>query len=604
MKKTGAFLLLLSIILSGCALNRNEMLIEAEHFDQHGGWVLDQQFTEQMGSAYLLAHGLGKPVEDAETSVTIKQKGIYFIWVRTMNWAPGPWDAPGVFQIAVNDKVHKAKLGTQKGWAWQSAGMEGLEAGTAKIRLIDLTGFDGRCDAILLTTDENYQPPNNPRSLKNWREKMRTKNPELRHKVEKQHFDLVVTGGGIAGCAAALAAAEKGLRVALIHDRPVFGGNASEEIRVHMEGIPAQARHILEKIDTYHWPNGSAESIPDTRVRDSVMQNTPGIILFNPYRAHGVIMKGNRIKSVKAVHLSNGKRVILSAPNFVDCTGDGWIGYWAGAKYRYGRESREEFNENWEKHGELWSPEEPDQRVMGSSLLWNSSPSSDTLPFPEVPWAMDAAGSHAAVAGTWNWEYISDTLHQIEDAEWIRDFMLKAIYGSFYNAIQQEQYADYRLDFVGYLSGKRESRRLEGDYIYTFEDVRECRRFKDEVVEESRPVDVHYQQFLKNPNKPPFLTEALFFHNKTNRYYIPYRSLYSKNIQNLFMAGRCFSCSHIGLGGPRVMYTTGQMGVAVGYAASICEKYNCTPREVYHKHLVELLLLVRGERKSPGSSPG
>ena len=103
---------------------------------------------------------------------------------------------------------------------------------------------------------------------------------------------------------------------------------------------------------------------------------------------------------------------------------------------------------------------------------------------------------------------------------------------------------------------------------------------------EERDVDVHYQQKIKDPSQPDFLSEALFY--KVDHYYIPYRSLYSKNIENLLMAGRCFSCSHVGLGGPRVMNTTGQMGVAVGYAASLCKKYNTSPRGVYENHITEL----------------
>jgi len=120
--------------------------------------------------------------------------------------------------------------------------------------------------------------------------------------------------------------------------------------------------------------------------------------------------------------------------------------------------------------------------------------------------------------------------------------------------------------------------------------MRESRSFPDSVVVEEREVDIHFRQDLEDAGKPGFLTEAMFY--KTDRYYIPYRSLYSKDIANLFMAGRCFSCTHIGLGGPRVMRTTGQMGAATGYAASLCKKYGCTPREIYETHLEEYMQLV------------
>jgi hypothetical protein len=203
---------------------------------------------------------------------------------------------------------------------------------------------------------------------------------------------------------------------------------------------------------------------------------------------------------------------------------------------------------------------------------------------------MDVAKSHSAINGEWYWEYSTDSLNQIDDAEQIRDHMLKAIYGSFWNAKQKPENSNIKLEWVSYLVGKRESRRLKGDYIYTFNDAKNMTRFKDAVVKEVREIDVHYQQNLADTTKSDFLSEALFY--KVKNYYIPYRSLYSKNIKNLFMAGRCFSCSHIGLGGPRVMNTTGQMGAAVGYAASLCNKHNTIPADIYQTYLSELLELI------------
>jgi hypothetical protein len=168
--------------------------------------------------------------------------------------------------------------------------------------------------------------------------------------------------------------------------------------------------------------------------------------------------------------------------------------------------------------------------------------------------------------------------------------MFKAIYGSFSNAKQNPANASLKLEWVSYLLGKRESRRLVGDYIYTFNDAKEMRELNDAVVMEKRAIDVHYQQNLTDSTKPDFLSEALYY--SVDHYYIPYRSLYSKNIKNLFMAGRCFSCSHIGLGGPRVMNTTGQMGAAVGYASSLCVKHKTNPRGIYNLHLDDLIGLI------------
>ena len=204
---------------------------------------------------------------------------------------------------------------------------------------------------------------------------------------------------------------------------------------------------------------------------------------------------------------------------------------------------------------------------------------------------MQVANDYAASWGTWNWEMISDRWHQVDNGEQIRDHMLKAIYGSFYNEKQKPGVAQLQLEWVSHLLGKRESRRLVGEYVYTFNDMRESRTFPDAVVEEVREVDVHYSQNKLDESKPDFLSEAMFY--RADRYYIPYRSLYSKNIANLFMAGRCFSCSHVGLGGPRVMRTTGQMGAAVGYAASLCKEYKCSPADIYAKYLDVYMELIR-----------
>jgi hypothetical protein len=214
---------------------------------------------------------------------------------------------------------------------------------------------------------------------------------------------------------------------------------------------------------------------------------------------------------------------------------------------------------------------------------------------------MDVAGDYSATMGTWKWEYSEDSLHQIEDGEAIRDHMLKAIYGSFSNAKKNPENANLALEWTSYLLGKRESRRLVGDYIYTFRDEKNMTEFPDLVAMETRNIDVHYQQKLKDPSQPDFLSEALYY--KVDHYYIPFRSLYSKNIKNLLMAGRCFSTSHAGLGGPRVMNTTGQMGVAVGYAASLCRKYHTSPRGVCESHIGELQKLIGIESRPPLRSP-
>lgn len=584
----GLFLLLLFPLLS---FAQKDALIEAESFINKGNWVTDPQFIQQMGSTYLMAHGMGTPVKNASTKVAMPSKGKYHLWARTKNWAPGNWDAPGQFKIAINGQALNFIFGKTPNWTWEYAGEVNLPSKEISLELIDLTGFNGRCDAIYLSKTKT-DPPAGGSELAEWRKK-KLKEP-LAPETTKT-YDLVVTGGGLSGCAAAIAAAEKGLKVALIHDRPVLGGNASSEIRVHTLGIYGKFERILRMIDTEHYPNGSPEALKDQEKRDRNMQRYTNIEIHYNWRAYNAVADSNVIQYVDAQHTSTGKRIRFKAPLFVDATGDGWIGYWAGAKYAYGRESVHQYGEAWNEWGELWSPEEPDNFVMGSSILWRTEVAETVQKFPQQPWAKEVSREHKATAGEWYWEFSRNDLHQIDDGEEIRDHLLKAIYGSFANAKQTPGNEKYRLQWVSYLLGKRESRRLIGDHIFTFNDVVNKSKFPDSVVVEKREIDVHFQQNLQTETAPDFLSKALFY--KTDHYYIPYRSLYSQNISNLFMAGRCFSCSHIGLGGPRVMRTTGQMGAAVGFAAAICHKYKANPRDVYEKYLQEYMGVIAQQQE-------
>lgn len=601
-------LILFTIIIYAKA---QAVLVEAESFSNKGGWVVDQQFVEQMGSPYLLAHGMGIPVADASTQINIPKNAKYHVWARTKNWAPGNWEAPGRFYVSIDGKQLETQLGKNTGWNWEYAGEIKLQKGERTLSLHDLTGFEGRCDAIYLCTKKNDKLPLSLPELKAWRDKNSGKK-NIQPQLEK--FDLVVVGGGIAGCAASIAAAEQGLKVALIHDRPVLGGNASSEIRVHTLGIHGKFERILQLIDTEHYTNGSDEADKDQKKRTENMAKFQNISQFLDYRVFTANTTSAKINYVDAQNTSNGKIIRFEAPLFVDCTGDGWIGYWAGADYNYGREAASKYNENWDKHGLLWSPKTADNFVMGSSVLWNSENAGTKVDFPKVPWAINVAKNYAEKNGEWQWEFTKDELSQIDDAETIRDHLFRAIYGSFYNykypneqtkilvrgklnPLNLEKVQDrdsLRLKWVSYQLGKRESRRLTGDYVYTFNDVRNSTKFEDAVVFETRAVDVHYQENLLQNAMPDFLSEAMFY--KADMYSVPYRSLYSKNISNLFMAGRNFSCTHIGLGGPRVMNTTGQMGAAVGLAAAICKKHNVNPREVYKTYLQEYLSLIESQK--------
>ena len=582
------------------ALSRSGVLLEASSFANAGGWKVDTQHYLQMGGNYLLAHGMGKPVEDAETTIDLPATGKWNVWVRNRDWCKGDWQSPGRFQVLVEGKPLSVTFGEgNEKWHWESGGsIEISKAGKTKISLRDLTGFDGRCDAIFFTQESNPSLPGDDlKELSDWKDEL---SGRAKEKVEELSFDLVVVGGGMSGCGAALAARSQGLKVALIQDRPLFGGNASQEIRVHTLGIHGYGSDILESIDTYHYPNGDQKAKIDQVKREKTMAES-GVDLFAHHTACGIEKQGDKILSVEAREVKGGKIKRFRAPVFIDATGDGWLGYWAGADYRYGREAASQHNEGWDKYGELWSPKEADNRVMGTSVLWNSERTTQRQDFPAVPWAMPVAGKHAAPKGEWFWEYSDNDLNQIDDAETIRDHMLRAIFGSFANAKKNPKYAPNRLKWVAYVGGKRESRRLMGDHIYDMHDAVERREFLDAVVVEKREVDGHYQRKLKGA-KEDFLSTAMF-HKTGGYYYIPFRSFYSRNLSNLMMAGRCFSCTHVGLCGPRVMNTCGQMGIATGFAAVLCKKHGANPKEVGKLHIKELRSLIGFDNKKLVNNP-
>jgi hypothetical protein len=563
------------------------VLVEACGFDDPGGWSIDTQFCQQMGGSFLLAHGIGKPVANAKTKFKLPEAGSWRVWVRTRDWCPGEWEAPGRFKVKVDGKPLEPTFGTEPGWAWQAGGTIDAAAGEHTLELEDLTGFDGRCDAVFFTREEKPElPSDNLVELAGWKDRL-TGRSAL--EIDESTFDVVIVGGGMAGCGAALAARSQGLKVALLQDRPLFGGNASAEIRVHTIGIHGKGKELLSKIDTGHYPNGDALAWKDQERREKALREA-GIDLFAHHIAIGLGKDGDRITSVEAREVKSGKIRRFLAPVFIDATGDGWLGFWAGADYREGREASSEFDEGWDKYGELWSPEKPDNRVMGTSVLWNSKRGDKPSSFPDVPWALPVAKDHVAIKGEWYWEYSSNDLDQIRDAERIRDHLLRAIFGSFANAKKQPKNATVELLWVAYVGGKRESRRLMGDYIYTMKDATETREFPDAVVEETRELDGHYQ-IAETGSPYDFLSKAMF-RKVPKAYHIPFRCFYSRNISNMMMAGRCFSCSHVGLSGPRVMLTCGQMGIATGYAAALCKRHGALPREVGEKHIVELRKLT------------
>lgn len=581
-------ILLICGVHAGKAAN---VLVEAENFSDKGGWSVDQQFMDLMGSSYLMAHGMGIPVTDASTEVRIPEKGTYHIYVRTFNWT-SPWhqgEGPGKFQLKIDGKKLSTALGTKgQEWMWQYAGSVKLKQGETTIALHDLTGFNGRCDAIYLTTDKSDIPPADLASLDVFRRRMMNL-PAV--PTEKQQFDLVVVGGGIAGMCAAASASRLGCKVALINDRPVLGGNNSAEVRVHLGGhIEVGPNKGLGRMlrEFGHSRKGNAQpgEYYEDEKKDAFIAAEKNVTLFANYRAISVKMNGGRIESVIIKHIETGEEQCLQAPLFSDCTGDGTIGYLAGADYKVGREARSEF-------GEELAPEVADKMTMGASVQWYSKDRKQKTSFPEFSYGVDFNESNCekVTMGEWKWE-TGMNLDQVKDAERIRDYGLLVVFSNWSflkNHLKgNDKYKNRSLEWVAYISGKRESRRLLGDYVLKQDDIDKNVFHEDASFTATWSLDLHFPDPENSKKFPNAEFKAATNHIFIHPYAVPYRCLYSRNVNNLFMAGRNISVTHVALGTVRVMRTTGMMGEVVGIAASLCKKYQSSPRDVYHHHLDEL----------------
>lgn len=588
------YLFILYIFFAG-PISAADYLLEAESFDHKGGWVVDQQFMDLMGSPYLMAHGMGQPVDDASTRITLPQAGTYYIYVRTFNWT-SPWsseEGPGKFKLIVNDNQLPVLGNRGKSWMWQPAGRVTLKNPEITVTLHDLTGFNGRCDAIFFTTNPRFIPPSDVDELTAFRRSIL----ELPDQAPQAgNFDLVVVGGGVAGISAAVSAARLGCKVALINDRPVLGGNNSSEIRVHLGGrIETGPYKELGNLQKEFGPLKEGNARPanyyeDGR-KDEIVANEKNITLFANFRAIGVQMNGSHIRSLTAKHIETGKELSFEAPLFSDCTGDGTIGFLAGADWRMGRESKEEFNES-------TAPTVADDMTMGSSVQWYSVDESEPSGFPRFSYGVEFndANCEKVIMGEWTWE-TGMNLNQINDFERIRDYGLLVVYSNWSylkNGLREnEQFRNRKLDWVAYIAGKRESRRLMGDHILTENDLRDFVVYEDGTAATTWSIDLHYPDPENTRKFPDAEFKSIAKHINIHPYPIPYRCLYSQNVDNLFMAGRNISVTHVALGTVRVMRTTGMMGEVVGMAASLCRKYNENPRGIYKHHLSELIDLMK-----------
>ena len=571
----------------------DRVLLESESFQNAGGWSLDTQFIDLMGSPYLIAHGLGQPVSDASTTVTFPTLGKYRVWVRTKDWvahwkAPG---APGKFQVLIDGRPLPETFGTKSAtWFWHDGGTLDITVKQTTVALHDLTGFDGRCDAIYFTKDLQETPPNDSAPLSTWRKTVLALPPTPEDMGE---FDLVVVGGGYGGLGSALSAARMGLKVALIQNRPVLGGNGSSEIRVWAQGLIRRGNypHIGEMIEEFA---DKAKNSPGTydefgdAQKEALIRSEKNISLFLNEHVYAAESRDNRIIAVTALNTTNSREKRFRGKFFSDCTGHGNLAHLAGAKYEI----------------EL-------KDLMGTSnmWIWSNTPAPQT--FPETPWALDLkmddfpypklgkADMANKGKGEWFWES-GFNKHPINDLELIRDWNLRAVFGAF-NAMKNRdgktEHPNAKLDWVAYIGGTRESRRIVGDVMLTQEDIVAKREFPDGCVPSTWSIDLHYakQEYAKKFSDNPFISIAEHDRrvDRTFGYPVPYRCLYSANLTNMFMAGRNISVTDHALGTVRVMKTIGMMGEVVGKAAAVALKHNCTPREVYLLHWPEMVALLK-----------
>jgi hypothetical protein len=585
---------LISCFLSIGMLRADTVLVEAESLADIGGWTLDTQFIELMGSPYLLAHGLGKAVKDAQGTFRVAEAGTYTVWARTKDWvakwqAPG---APGKFKIKINGQALSETLGTQGAqWHFQKAGTVTLSAGEHLLALTDLTGFNGRCDAVVLSNAEGFSPPEETTALAEFRRKA-LKLPESA--PESPEYDLVVVGGGYSGLGAAISAARMGIKVALLQNRPVLGGNGSSEIRVWAQGgtrrglFPHLGEIVEEIADFAKDSPGTYEEYGDAQ-KERVVRAEPNLSLFlntHVLRAEMAPGADRQIRAVMALDTRTSRETQFRGKFFVDATGHGTLGALAGAQHHL---------------------QEKDH--MGMSNMWMYEDGPEPSTFSAAPWALDltlddfpstrkSSGSIPFWKGEWFWES-GFNLHPLTDLELTRDWNLRAVFGAFHalkNGSEAAKHEKARLSWVAAIGGTRESRMLEGDVRLSEQDIVSGKIYPDACVPTTWDIDLHYakEQYAKKFPENPFISRAAFGKgvDKSKGYPLPYRAFYSKNVPNLFMAGRCISVTHEALGTVRVMRTCGMMGEVVGKAASICVAKSTTPRGVYEQHWNELKSLM------------
>ncbi len=436
--------------------------------------------------------------------------------------------------------------------------------------------------------------------------------------VIRAAYDLVVVGGGIAGTCAAISAARNGMKVALVHERSMLGGNSSSEVKLFPENNSGHQPWIREGgiHDEFHteertrnhqeYREGTMNAHWDLVLYEWAIRE-PKLTLYLNTHMHRVLMeRPNRIRAVYAIQLGTEKSFELAAPLFVDATGDGVLGFRAGAQFRWGREARSEY-------GEAEAPEVADEKVMGNTLFFRAVNTGRPVPFKRPDWAAEfpteadlTDRGHSYIEGGYWWIEVGAPYHPIKDNNEIRHEALRQLLGVWDHIKNKGDHGaeNYGLEFVGFWPYKRECRRILGDYVLTQQHVQDPQPLPDAVAHGAWGIDIHVQGGILARDQPPYpppRTDQNFERLGTMVYGIPLRALYSRNVENLMMAGRPISCSYVAFASSRVLSTGALVGQAVGVAASLCKKHRCTPREVAGKHIKECRqLILRQDGHIPG----
>lgn len=443
-----------------------------------------------------------------------------------------------------------------------------------------------------------------------------------REKIKHERYEFAVIGGGMSGICASIAAARHGVKTVLIHNRPVLGGNASSEIRMHICGADENGHkpHLTEGgiLHEILLKNKSRNdhfsyALWDLTLYEAVKAEPNLTVYFNTSMTDCAV-KDDKILSVICFQPTTEYKIEISADIFADCTGNATLGYFAGAEYREGSESFAEFNE---KH----APQTANNERMGNTILFKALKKDNVVTYNPPSFAkklteeqlkyrlhskfhtVDASsasdpeaftrastGSNTSVDyGYWWIELMGEGDDFIGQYEDIKDDLLGYVYGMWDHIKNGGEHGakNYELDWVGMLPGMRESRRLVGDYLLSENDIFENRIFPDSVAYGGWPVDMHCANGLLDFEILP--SEVYAFKGS---YTIPWRCYYSKNIKNLVMAGRNISTTRLALGSTRIMGTCSVGGQAVGTAVSLMKKYNCLPCELqpYIKELQQIIL--------------